>query len=55
MSKVGSKVCKGGGRLEAHGEGNPKGQWRRDILMRMWETHNERDRRRSQREKQGVN
>ena len=54
MSKAGSKVCKGGGQLEADGEGQPKGQWWRDMLMCMQETHNERDRRRGEHEEQGV-
>ena len=54
MSKEGSKVCKGGGWLEADEEGNQKGQWRRGIHMSTQETHNEPDRRGGQREEQGV-
>ena len=42
------------GRLDADGEGNKKGQWRRGMLMCTQETHNERDRRRGRREEQGV-
>ena len=39
MSKEGSKVCKGGGWLEADEEGNHKGQWRRGIHVCTQETH----------------
>ena len=51
LSKGGSKVCKGGGWLEADEEGSQKGQWRRGIHMCTQETNNECDRRGGQREK----
>ena len=54
FSKGRSEVCKGGEWLKADEEGSQKGQWRKGIHMCTQETHNERDRRGGQREKQGV-
>ena len=47
-------MSKGGGRLEADGEGNQGGQLTRGMLMCRQETHNEQEQRRGQGAEQGV-
>ena len=47
----GEQVWRG---LEVNGEGNQGGQWRRCMLMRTPQTHNEQERRRGDRAEQGV-